>query len=187
MKKIVFATLVSALLLFVWSGVTQMLPWGVPTAQNITVQTSESEQNSSIPNLVQLPAGSLTTVEFDAQFINKISTYTTNDTFSWIVTQPVQNNYTGYFVGEFITHLIFSIFLSILLLLTVQLDLRTRMVIVAVAGLAAVSATYGQMMNWWRLPAIYAVGVSFNVMVGWTLASFLSARFIIKSKGESIL
>ncbi len=186
MKKLIFATLILTLLLFLWSSATQMFPWGVPTAQNITVQTGEQGENSPVPNLLQLPASTLTTEAFDAQFIDKISTYTTDKTFSWIVTQHLQNDYTAYFVGEFITLLIVSIFLTILLLLTVQLDLRTRMAIVVVAGLAAVSATYGQLMNWWRLPTIYALGVSLNLLIGWTLTCYISARFIVKSKGESI-
>ena len=185
MKRFVAAVLASTLILFLWSGITQILPWGVPTSQNITVQTDEENINSQVSNFVQLPPESLTTEEFDAQFLDKISTYTTDETFSWIVTQALNTNYTNYFVAEIITQLIVSIFLSGLLLLTVPLNLQSRMMIVVIVSLAAFTATFGQLMNWWRLPASYALGVGLNLLIGWTLSSFITARFIIKSDNSS--
>lgn len=182
MKRFVIAIVISTVILFVWSGVTQMLPWGIPTAQNITVQTDEENINSQVPNFVQLPPNSLTTEGFDEQFIDKVSTYTTDQTFSWIVTQALNTNYASYFVYEILTQLLVSIFLSTLLLLTVQLDLQSRMTIVVVVSFMAFTATYGQLMNWWGLPALYALGVGLNLLIGWTISSFIIARFIIKSK-----
>ena len=42
MKKHLLALLVFTVLLFLWSGLTQILPWGVPTAQKITVQSDSA-------------------------------------------------------------------------------------------------------------------------------------------------
>jgi hypothetical protein len=53
---------------------------------------------------------------------------------------------------------------------------------VAVATLAATTATYGQLMNWWSMPLPYALGASLNLIIGWMLASLISACFIIKSE-----
>ena len=182
MKNFILSTFVSTILLFLWSGVTQMLPWGVPTAQNITVQSSEQAESFQAPNLIRFPPNSLTTEGFDEQFVNKVSTYTTDTTFSWIVTQPLNTDYTRYFMKEGITQLIVALFLSILLQLTVQIDLKRRIAIVIMAGFAAVAAIYGQLMNWWSLPATYALGAGLNLVIGWTLAGLISARFILKTK-----
>jgi hypothetical protein len=48
------------------------------------------------------------------------------------------------------------------------------------AGLLAVTAIYGQLMNWWGVPAIYALGAGFNLIVGWLIVSLVSAKYIIK-------
>ena len=177
MKRLIFSTVVSTIILFLWSGLTQMLPWGVTTTQNISVQTGELVQ---APNLLRLEPNSLTTETFDEQFVNKISTYTTDKTFSWIVTQPLNTNYISYFAMEALTQFMVALFLSLILFLTAQLEFKTRLSLIALAGLAAVMATYGQLMNWWKLPASYALGVGLNLVIGWLLASFIVAKFIIK-------
>ena len=178
MKNLIISTLVATLILFLWSGLTQVLPWGITTTQNISVQTGEPLQ---APNMLLLEPDTLTTEAFDEQFVNKISTYTTDETHSWIVTQPLQTNYTGYFVKELLTQLIVALFLSAILLLTVRLELTPRLAVILLAALAASAATYGQLMNWWSMPAAYALGVSLNIVIAWTLAGFISARFIIKT------
>jgi hypothetical protein len=179
MQRFIISTLVATAILFSWSGVTQMLPWGVPSSQNVTAQTNVAEE-ARVPNLLKVTPNALTTAIFDEQFVGKISTYTTDKTFSWIVTQPLNTNYSGYFIKEGVTQFIVALLLSLLLLLTVRLTLKTRMALVIIAALAAVSAIYGQLMNWWSLPINYALGVSLNLMIGWVLASFISARFILK-------
>ncbi len=179
MTRLIFSTLAATIILFLWSGLTQMLPWGITSTQNISVQTSEPVQ---APNLLRLEPNSLTSETFDEQFINKISTYTTDKTFSWIVTQPYNTNYMSYFAREALTQLLVAFFLSMLLFLTAQLSFKTRLSLIALAGLAAATATYGQLMNWWKLPASYALGVGLNLMIGWLLASFIIAKFIMKTQ-----
>ena len=120
MKKVTLSAVVSTAVLFLWSGVTQMLPWGVPTTQNVSVQTSTHD--SEVPNLVKLPVHSLTTEQFDAQFINKVSTYTTDETFSWIVTQPLREDYSTYFIVEAITQFVVALLIAFLLMITSTLD-----------------------------------------------------------------
>ena len=82
MKNIIISTIVSTVILFFWSGISQMLPWGISTPQNVNVKTELTAEQSNVPNLVKLPTNTLTTEKFDEQFNNKISTYTTEETFS---------------------------------------------------------------------------------------------------------
>jgi hypothetical protein len=180
-KKIIISTIVSTVILFLWSGLSQMFPWGVPTAQTITSQTNKQTESFQTPNLIDLPANSLTTEKFDEQFVNKISTLTTDKTFSWIITKPVDYyNVGNYFVKEIVTQLLVALFLATLLILTIGLSNQKRLTIIAITGVLAVIAVYGQMMNWWGVPAIYALGAGLNLIIGWTLSAFISSKFIIK-------
>jgi len=185
MNRVILSTILCAFLLFLFNGLGQLLPWGIPTTQNVTVQTETTSNQANVPNLVRLAPHELTTTKFDDQFINKISTYTTDQTFSWIITQPLQLNYTGYFIKEAITQLLVGLFLSVILLLTNALDLKTRLTIIGLAGVAASTGTYGQLMNWWNLPPNYSLGVSFNLILSWLIVSFIAARFIVKPKTQA--
>ena len=182
MKKFVLSVLISTVILFLWSGVSQMFPWGVPSTQTVSTQSDNQTESFQAPNLIELPPYSLTTPDFDRQFANKISTLTTDDSFSWIISKPIDSYSMGsYFVKEALTQLVVALILGFILLLTVKLDLKTRLGVVALFGLAAVAAIYGQMMNWWGMPALYALGVGINMIVGWILASWVSARYLIKN------
>lgn len=180
-KKIIISTLVSTLILFLWSGLTQMFPWGVPTAQSIATQSNKQTESFQTPNLVELPANSLTTEKFDEQFANKISTLTTDKTFSWIIAKPVDYyNVGNYFIKEIITQLLVALLLATLLILTVGLPNQKRLTIIAISGVLAVTAIYGQMMNWWGVPPTYALGAGLNLIIGWLLSAFVTTKWIIK-------
>lgn len=184
MKRIIISTIVSTILLFMWGGLSQMLPWGITTTQNVSVEIENNKDQSNIPNLIELQPNELTTDKFEGQFLDKISTYTTDKTFSWIITQPIQKDYSGYFIKEIITQFIVAFLLSIILFLTIKLELKTRMILILIFGLCASTAIYGQLMNWWSIPANYALGVSLNLIIGWILAGYISARFILKSQND---
>lgn len=184
-KKIIISTIVSTVILFLWSGVTQMFPWGVPTAQSISSQTSKQTESFQTPNLIEFPANTLTTEKYDEQFVNKISTLTTDKTFSWIIAKPVNYyNVSNYFIREILTQLLVALLLATLLVLTIGLPNQKRLTIIAISGLLAVTAIYGQMMNWWGVPAIYALGAGLNLIIGWTLSAFVSSKFIIKPTAQ---
>lgn len=180
MKNFIFAILTFALLLFLWNGLSQLLPWGIPTAQKITVQ---SEANiREVPKLLKLKPNTLTSPEFDTTFNHKISTYSTDATFSWIITQPLQPDYSGYFIREGFTQLIVGILLSLILLLTQKLKLMLSLALIGIIGSLAFVSTYGQLMNWWGLPASYALGLGINLILGWLLSSFIVSKYILKIK-----
>jgi len=103
MKKLIIATFFATVILFIWSGVTQMLPWGIPTTTNVAVSNDMVNRDLQYQHVV--PPNTLTTEAFEAQFNNSISTYTTGNTFSWIVMQPLKSDYSGYFIKEILTQL----------------------------------------------------------------------------------
>ena len=182
MKKVVISTMVSGIILFLLGGLAQFLPWGIPSTQNISVQSELNPNQRKLHNLTSLAPGELTTEKFDAIFLDKISTYSTDHTFSWIVTQPLPNDYTSYFIREIGNQLIVGLLLSLILYLTIKLDLKTRLTIILIVGFAASVGTYGQLMNWWNVPVAYGAGVSINLIIGWIVVSWVVARFIMKSE-----
>jgi hypothetical protein len=135
-KKIVLSTLIGTLILFLWSGVTQMFPWGVPTAQAISAQSSKQTSSFQTPNLVELPAGTLTTAQFDDQMVGKISTLTTDKTFSWIISTPIAYYDVGsYFMKEVLTQLFVALLLSLMLWQMRQMSMNNRLIFIGLAGL----------------------------------------------------
>jgi hypothetical protein len=183
MKNITLAVLVSTVVLFMWNGLVQFFPWGIPTTQILNTQAGNTIDVKEMKNVIALPANSLTTNEFDEKCNNKISTLITDKTFSWIIATPTNKYNMGtYFMKEAFTQLLVAIFLCLLLYYTVSLGFTTRLKIVTLAAFAAAIATYGQQLNWWGLPASYGLGVMINLILGWLLAAFIVAKWIIKSK-----
>jgi len=184
MKKHLVAVTVFTIALFLWSGFTQILPWGIPTAQKISTQSKAV--SDEIPDLIHLKPGSLVSNEFEPIFNHKISTYTTDNTFSWIITQPLKTNYSSYLIGEVITQFFVAILLTLLLVMTKNHTIYSRMMLIAVVGLLAWGATYGQLLNWWAMPSSYAIGVGVNLLIGWLFTGFLVSKFVIKSTHKDL-
>jgi hypothetical protein len=178
------ATLVGAVVLFLWSGLTQAFPWGVPRTQTLSTQSPSGVEAFQAPNLVQLPPGALTSDAFDERMADRVSTLTTDRTFAWIVAKPIgYYRPAAYFAREAATQLVVAALLAALLLLLPNAPLATRLALVALAGSAAVAGTYGTQMNWWGLPPSYGVGVGFNLVAGWLLATAILSLWPLRSAG----
>ncbi|WP_304517542.1 hypothetical protein [Cecembia rubra] len=183
MKKYILSTLLITVILFLYGGLAQMLPWGIPSTQVITAQSGEQTEAFQAPQEKKMEPGSLTTEKFDEVMVGKISTLTTDKSFSWIISAPVSRYNAGtYFALELLTQLLVAICLNLLLFLTKQMQLSKRILFMLVAATAVVTSIIGQQLNWWAMPAIYGLGVGINLIISWTLAYYISARWIIKSE-----
>ena len=182
--RIILGALAGTVVLFVWSGITQFLPWGVPTAQTISAQSPGGLESFQTPDLITVAPGSLTTNEFDERFSGRVSTLTTDQTFSWIASRPVSYYNPGaYFLREVITQLVTAILIALVLSQVPQLGLTPRLVGAGLIAAAAGIATYGALMNWWGLPISYGAGAIINLVVGWLLATTVLSLWIIKPVG----
>jgi hypothetical protein len=182
MKKLIISALAMTVILFFWSGLTQMFPWGVPSAQTISAQSEQKTESFQVPDLIEMEHGSLTTEKFDEVMSGKISTLTTDQTFSWIITAPIDTyDPMGYFIWEIITQIFIGIFLTLLLIKLGVLSLSDKLLVVGLTGILAFIGIYGQMLNWWAMPAIYGVGAGINLVIGWLLAAFVSAKWIVSA------
>lgn len=180
-KNILVGTFLSGLVLFFWSGLTQVLPWGVPSTNVLSSQTTGQTELFQAPNAEYLPPNELTTAKFDTTLVNQVTTLATDGTFSWIVTKPLSYySPTNYFLRELFTQFLVGLFLTVIAILTKPLPLKQRLSIILAVGLAAAVGTYGQLFNWWGLTGIYAFGVSLNLVLGWLAAGFVLTKFVIK-------
>lgn len=171
---------VAGVVLFVWSGLTQQLPWGVPSANVIVSGSSEAIDAFQGDDVERYDPYALTTPLFDEKVVNRVNTLSTDKTFSWIVSKPIGYYSPAAYLGrEFLTQFVTGLLLAAALIVVQPLGLGGQLQAAGLLALAAAVATYGQFFNWWGLTTRYALGVSLNLIVGWLLAAFVVARFII--------
>jgi hypothetical protein len=173
--------LMAGVLLFLWSGLTQQLPWGVPSAQVVISADSVESDTFQGENIERHDAHSLTTPLFDETMVNRVNTLTTDETFSWIVTKPrAYYNPLAYLGREALTQMLTGLLLAAALIIARPLGLSGQLLVVLLLALAATVATYGQLFNWWGLTTRYAIGASLNLIVGWLVAAFMVAYFVMR-------
>ena len=111
LKKILISTLAITLILFLFGGLSQQFPWGVPTTQVVFSSEGKAEIFASNSKIHKFKANELTTEKFDDQFKGKISTLTTDKTFNWIVSTDVKNwQPINYFIREIIIQFFVGLF-----------------------------------------------------------------------------
>lgn len=178
--KILLGALVAGTTLFLWSGLTQKLPWGPPTARTVVATKADKQDQFQGVNAEYAEPGQYTTSEYDKTFVGKVNTLTTDQTFSWIVTKPVAYYRPGaYLLKEAATQFLVGLLIAVLVVRLGPASTVGHVTTVAIAALAAGIASYGQLFNWWGLTTAYAVGALINIVVGWSLAAFLVARFVV--------
>jgi len=181
-KNVLISTIVSGLILFLWSGLTQMFPWGVPSTNVLSSQTTGQTELFQAPSVKRLPPNELTTPKFDTELVDKVNTLATDGTFSWIITKPLSYySPMNYFMREIVTQFMAGLLLTLIVTLTKPLMFRQRLVMIFLAGLLGGLSTYGQLFNWWGLTVAYALGASLNLVIGWLIAGFVLVRFVVKS------
>jgi hypothetical protein len=181
-KPFLVGSLAAGVILFFWSGLTQVFPWGVPSAKVLISQSAGQTELFQASNARTLAPNELTTPKFDLEMAGRVSTLTTDGTFSWIVSKPLAYyNPTDYFIREIVTQLLVGVLLTSIALTTRTLPIRPRLLVILIAGLSASAGTYGQLFNWWGLTVAYALGASVNLVAGWLIAGFILVRFLIRS------
>lgn len=180
--KLIVSSLLIAVVLFLFSGLSQLFPWGVPTTQVVTARAEQQEIFSSDAVVQEYEVHSLTTPKFEEVFANKISTLSTDDTFSWIISTDIQNwQPAHYFMKEALMVLLVGLFLSLILGMTIEWTPKKRLTLVFLAALMAGTATYGSQMNWWHVPFSFHGGMMLNLILSWSLAAWLSVALVLKS------
>ena len=170
-RRLSLAALASWLLLFLWGGLTQLLPWGLSTVRTFAT-TSGDPYVFGADRLQTAAPNTFTTSAFESAFGQGISTLATDASFSWIVSVPSSAyDPTRYFALELLSQLMVAIVLVAVLATLAPLGPRRAIRVVLLLCVAAMVATYGVMANWWGLPAEYALGMAANLVFGWAVAA----------------
>jgi len=166
--------------LVVWSGLSQVFPWGFATVRTFAA-TSGSAEDLAGAAVERVAPGTFTTEAFDGALGSGISTLTTERSFAWVVSVPrARYRPTRYLALEIACQSAVAALLVAIAALLRDLPRRRVVRLVLLFGIAAAVATYGVMMNWWGLPARYALGMTFNLVAGWTIAGALAAWRLAK-------
>lgn len=183
--RVPLAALASGLLLFLWGGASMALPWGVPSAQ-VLFSAAGAPATFQGPEVRSFPAHHFTTPAFDAEMAGRVSTLTTDATFSWIVSSPTSRYAPAAYLGrELAIQLCVGALLTLLVLQTRDLRPGRRLLLALTLALLASAMTYGRLMNWWGLPAAYALGESLNLTIGWLAATALAAKLALTRRAPS--
>jgi hypothetical protein len=165
--------------LFVWSGLSQRLPWGVSVVQNfstasLSTSTDQTSSDFEPRNLIRKPNGFYTNDAFDEFFRESVSTLSPDRSFSWIVSISAERyRPMRYLAVEGLTQIGIAALLWLALIALRPLARRLKLRALALLALAGGLSSYGVMMNWWGLPMAYAGGMVLNLILGWCAAGLL--------------
>lgn len=177
--RLALTSLACALVLLIWHGFAQFLPWGVSTTRSYS-STSGETYVFGAPQLQQAAPGTWTTGAFARDLGDGVSTLATDESFAWVVSAP-RDYYdpSRYFAIHALTQLGVGVLLSLATWLLREVARRRRIALVFVMGVAGALSTYGGMMNWWGLPVPYGVGEAANLVAGWMIALFAADRLLL--------
>jgi hypothetical protein len=185
-RRLLLGAFTYFVILFASSGASQMLPWGVPSVKSFRAASPSTVQNFGVTDLRVMAPHVFTTEAFDEAMVDQVNTLMTDKSFSYIVTKPLSYySPARYMSREALTQAVVALILTLLLGLTTSMTLKKRLTVLLLTGVAAVCATYGQLLNWWGLTAHYAVGAAVNLVLAWLIGGLVVARFIIKSTEPS--
>lgn len=168
--------LLVAVLLMLLGGASQALPWGIGSAQQLRQQSvgADREFGTKSDRVVDVAATPIVTAEFDRTTTNRVSTLTTDGSFSWIVTKPVAYYKPARYLSmEFLTQVLVAVGIVGINFLLGDAPQATKIGVILIAATLTAVSTYGQLLNWWGLTLRYAIGVSLTVLLGWGLSIWL--------------
>lgn len=172
--ELVLQWLLVTVLLVLINGAAQQLPWGIGSAKQYRQSASGAAAASDTPKVVDLSGTPIVTDEFDARMSSHVSTLTTDRSFSWIVSKPLDYYRPSvYLAKEVLTQALVAV--AIVNFMTLIIDEPLALAVVALAAVSAAVAIYGQLTNWWGLTLRYAIGVSATLIISWVVAAGLIA------------
>ena len=174
--ELIVQVLLVAVLLTILGGASQALPWGSGSAQQLRQQSMRRsrEFGTKADQVVDVAANPIVTAEFDIVTRNRVSTLSTDNSFSWIVSKPIEYYKPArYLVLEFVTQVLVAVGIVGVNFLLADSSQSTRVSVVLLAAALTAVAAYGPLLNWWGLTSRYVVGVSLTTVVSWGLSIWL--------------
>jgi hypothetical protein len=159
------AAVVGGIVLFLWTGLTQnFLPWGIKAVD----EPKRKEDGLKVGSAI-------------AEMTTNGMAIISEPVVAFVVVKPGSSYHMGrYFAIEFVTQLLVGAVLAGILLMTQGQVLETRLLLIALVGLAGVTSIDLQYWNWWGFSNRYTFGLAFNRLVGYLIAGGIVANFILR-------
>ncbi|GEM_PF-1623354 len=162
--QILVFTGIGGVILFLWNGITNNLPWG----------------NGSVASVDTAPELGKAV---DAQLQQGHRALFLSDTVAAIIVARPLSYYSipRYFALEFVTQVAVALFLSIILSLTASLPLENQILLIFLIASVASIAIYFQYANWWGFSFQLALGSAINLIISWCGVSFILSLLLMTS------
>ena len=161
-SKIIIATVVGTIVLFLFDGAIQAIP-------DFGISAVESLQTNS-----------LTTEQFP-ELSNRMAYIITDKTVSFVATKPLAYySLPKFFAIELLSAFIISLLFAVLFSKFSTSKLSDRLLLTFVFGFIATMAIHIPYLNWWGFSILYTIGMTVRTVLGWLLIVFIQNYFIYK-------
>lgn len=151
---LLLAIVVAGCILFVWSGISQNLPWGI---KSVKTDVKNEEVTQAIAN----------------EGVNSMM-YFQGEIVALVAAKPKAYYSPKRFFGiELVTQFLVGGVLCLLLAQLPTLSLINRQLVVFLASLLIVVTTDIPYCNWWGFSVSYTLGVAINKLLGLQLTSLI--------------
>lgn len=161
-KQIIIATIMGAVVLFLFDGAFQAVPhFGVSAVE-------------------RLETHDFTTPQFNT-LTDRMAYIATEQTVSFVATKHADYyNLTRFFIIEFFSAFAIALIFAMVFGRIKFTNLRERMLLTLAFSLIAGFAIHIPYFNWWGFSFSYTMGVISKTILGWTLLAYFQNRFIYK-------
>lgn len=161
-RQIIIATIVGAVVLFLFDGAFQALPdFGVRAVERL--ETNE-----------------LTSKKFN-ELTDRMVYIVSDQTVSFVtIKQADYYNLTRFFKVEFLSAFSIALIFAVVFGQFKFTNLRERILLTFAFSLIASLAIHFPYFNWWGFSFSYTLGVVSKTILGWILLSYIQNRFIYK-------
>lgn len=163
-SKIIRATIIGAIALFLFDGAFQALPkFGIRAVE-------------------RLETNDLTTSQF-VEHADRMVYIAADKTVSFVASKPADYyNLTKFFILEFCSDLLIAMLFALLFAKINITALSDRLWLTFGFSLIAIFAIHFAYFNWWGFSIAYTLGVALKTALGWLFIAFIQNRFIYKIK-----
>lgn len=163
-SRIILATFLGALVLFVFDGSYQALP------------------NFGVRAVERIESNDLTTSKF-TELSDRMAYIASDNTVSFVATKKANYyNLLNFFILEFLSDIVISLLFALVFGLIKFKNFHDRIVLTLAFSLIASFAIHIPYFNWWGFSTSYTIGVVSKTIFGWILLSFVQNKLIFKFK-----
>lgn len=163
-KKTIIATIIGAIILFLFDGTFQLVP------------------NFGIKAVERVESNDFTTPKF-SELSNRMAYIATDKTVSFVASKESgYYNVSRFLALEFVSAFCIALIFALLFANFDEIKLRERLWLTFGFSLIASCAIHLPYFNWWGFSVPYTVGVISKTILGWFLIVYIQNKFIFKIK-----